>query len=184
MAHTDAYKLPLLEGRLYHIFNRSINKELVFYQKSNYPYFLKQYQKYLRDEVDTYAYCLLPNHFHFFIKAKSPNVSSAFRRFFQSYVLALNRQQGRRGSLLERPFKRQEVKSEEYISHLIRYIHSNPQKHGLIHDYKQWEWSSFRDFGKDQKERLTSPFMDQWFLNENEYHLFHDEPKPNRFDFL
>ena len=40
----------------------------MFKNRGNYEYFLKQYDKYLSPVIDTYAYCLLGNHFHLLIR--------------------------------------------------------------------------------------------------------------------
>ena len=63
-------QIPLQEGKYYHIYNRGNNRETLFYTEANYKYFLKKYDKYLSEYVDTYAYCLLPNHFHLLISVK------------------------------------------------------------------------------------------------------------------
>ena len=61
---------PLLENIFYHIYNRGNNGDDVFYEARNYKYFLEKYDLYLSDFVETYAYCLLPNHFHILIRVK------------------------------------------------------------------------------------------------------------------
>ena len=55
----------------YHIYNRGINGCNVYICEENYRFFLKQFSKYLIEYVDVYAYCLMPNHFHFLIKIKT-----------------------------------------------------------------------------------------------------------------
>jgi hypothetical protein len=49
-------QIPLQEGKYYHIYNRGNNRETLFYTEANYKYFLKKYDKYLSEYVDTYAY--------------------------------------------------------------------------------------------------------------------------------
>lgn len=51
----------------YHIFNRGINGENIFRAGIYYSYFLYLYQKYIVPAADTFAYCLLKNHFHFLV---------------------------------------------------------------------------------------------------------------------
>ena len=58
------------ESAYYHIYNRGNNKENIFTEEDNYIYFLSKYDKYLGNLVDTYSYCLMPNHFHLLIKVK------------------------------------------------------------------------------------------------------------------
>jgi REP-associated tyrosine transposase len=75
-------------GKFYHIYNRGNNKENLFKEEENYAYFLKQYDKYLSNVVDTYAYCLMPNHFHFLVKVKDiTEASNTFEVFKTSKVL-------------------------------------------------------------------------------------------------
>ncbi|HGY54461.1 MAG TPA: hypothetical protein ENK44_02040 [Caldithrix abyssi] len=62
--------VPLVSGHFYHIYNRGNNRENLFYRKENYIYFLVKYDAYLNDYLDTYAFCLLPNHFHLLVKVK------------------------------------------------------------------------------------------------------------------
>jgi hypothetical protein len=64
------YYPPLLPGVCYHIYNRGNNKENIFYQPKNYGYFLRKYKEYLLPWLDTFAYCLLPNHFHLMARVK------------------------------------------------------------------------------------------------------------------
>lgn len=63
--------LPLLPGESYHIYNRGNEKRTIFFQEDNFRYFLKRYHYYVKDFMDTYAYCLLDNHFHLCVKIKS-----------------------------------------------------------------------------------------------------------------
>ena len=58
------------EGSFYHIYNRGNNKQTIFFEQRNYDHFLKLFDKYLSPYVDVYAYCLMPNHFHFLIRVK------------------------------------------------------------------------------------------------------------------
>ncbi len=55
---------PLKPGVYYHIFNRGTNRENVFIEERNYRYFLQLYLKYIEAVAETFAFCLLKNHFH------------------------------------------------------------------------------------------------------------------------
>lgn len=61
---------PLEYGKFYHIYNRGINGEDLFRSNENYKHFLSLYEKYMEVVVDTYAWCLLGNHFHLLVHIK------------------------------------------------------------------------------------------------------------------
>ena len=61
---------PLQFGQYYHIYNRGNNRETLFREERNYPYFLSLFIKHVDPVVDTHAYCLMPNHFHLLVKVK------------------------------------------------------------------------------------------------------------------
>lgn len=62
--------IPLEPGSYYHIYNRGNNRENLFVQERNYAYFMKLWGKYIAPVADTYAYCLLRNHFHAAVRVK------------------------------------------------------------------------------------------------------------------
>jgi REP element-mobilizing transposase RayT len=62
---------PLLYNTYYHIYNRGTNGENIFIEERNYEYFLKLYEKHILPIADTFAYCLLKNHFHISVRIKS-----------------------------------------------------------------------------------------------------------------
>jgi REP element-mobilizing transposase RayT len=62
---------PLEPGRYYHIYNRGINSCDLFTEEENYTYFLNLYEKYIDPIADTFAWVLMPNHFHLLVRIKS-----------------------------------------------------------------------------------------------------------------
>jgi REP element-mobilizing transposase RayT len=63
-------RIPLEYGKFYHIYNRGINGDRIFFGKENYLHFLKLYEIYINSIADTFAWCLMSNHFHFLIRIK------------------------------------------------------------------------------------------------------------------
>jgi REP element-mobilizing transposase RayT len=90
MAQTGHYFTQFAEGEIYHIYNRSVGKQLLFRNDGNFLWFLKQYQKYLDPVVSTLAYCLMGNHFHFLIKVKTRDEMFAHARTQELSTLKLS----------------------------------------------------------------------------------------------
>ena len=60
-----------------------------------------------------------------------------------------------------------------YLLELIFYIHFNPQKHGLISDFRKWHWSSYGAIVKSSKTRLQRDEVIEMFGNEDEFEEYH-----------
>ena len=67
------------------------------------------------------------------------------------------------------------VSDEHYFTKLVCYIHSNPQKHILIDDLREWEWSSYQTILSKKKTKLQREKVLDWFGGELEYLKFHAE---------
>ncbi len=65
------YYPPLLPNQIFHVINHANGFENIFANRGNYKYFLQQYAKYIFPIARTYAYCLMPNHFHLLIRLRS-----------------------------------------------------------------------------------------------------------------
>lgn len=152
-------RTAFIENVIYHVYNRGNGYEPIFNNFGNYDYFLKKYHEYMTPYWDTMVWCLMPNHFHFMVRIKPQEDSSllttelcikAYADFCNGYVQAYNKQQGRRGSLFMRSFKRKPVYDEEYLRKLICYIHNNPVKDGIVHRPEDWFHSSYHELFKMQ----------------------------------
>jgi len=173
---------PLQYGQTYHIYNRGNNREDLFFEERNYGYFLKLYARYVEPVADTYAYCLLRNHFHLLVRIKTVeeqeglkprNPSQQFGNLFNAYTKAINRAYQHTGSLFENPFGRILVTSDGYFTQLISYIHRNPQKHGFVDDFRAWPYSSYRAFLSEKPTRLKRDDVLAWFDGPEAFEAFH-----------
>ena len=63
--------LPLEPGHYYHIFNRGVNRTNIFNEDRNYAHFLTLYARHVSPVADTFAYCLLGNHFHLLVRIRT-----------------------------------------------------------------------------------------------------------------
>jgi putative transposase len=65
----------------YHIYNRANGDENLFRTEENYLYFLKRYADMIYPVADNYAYCLMPNYFHFLVKIRDLEAFKTFPKF-------------------------------------------------------------------------------------------------------
>ncbi len=253
---------PLLPGKMYHIYNRGNEKgTLICYNEGNYRYFLRKYAEYMSDYMDTYAYCILPDHYHLAVRIKpeeevlkaalkdlkvirkdawerikhkleggrelavlkevqealadtqvsprslgdvsvelpvllhttTPSIShiiphlsrdlltelaswavgERYRRFLLGYTHAINKQQRRRGSLMQKPFRRKCFKNTTDIKRLIRYIHHNPVHHNHTAEIQDYPWNSYHAYAGNHKTRIKREEALQWFGGQEEFLRFH-----------
>jgi len=181
--------IPLEPGHFYHIYNRGNNRENIFIEERNYRYFMQLYQKYLLPVCDTFAYCLMRNHFHVLVRVKelqnqtsevsktsevsSKAIAQQFSNFFNSYAKAINTTYKRTGSLFQNRFGRIEVDSDRYFAQLIHYIHFNPQKHGFVEDFRQYPYSSYQAIVSEKPTRLCRTEVLNWFQGKDSFEKIH-----------
>ena len=106
-------------------------------------------------------------------KTVSFYISNQFAKLFNSYTQAINKTTNRTGGLFETPFRRIEVKNDAYLSHLIWYIHYNPQKHGFVNDFRDYIYTSYQSHLIPKATKLQRKEVLNWFGGEKEYVNFH-----------
>lgn len=179
------YHAPLFKDRFYHIYNRSVGKDVLFYNNENYKYFLEKYSKYLDGIVNTYSFCLLPNHFHFLIRPTiedQEQISQQFQRFFISYSMSVNKEQERSGNLFQKNFKRKIIEDESYLKSVVYYIHANPLHHKLRNDFENYPYSSYQIILSNKPTRLKRQDVIEWFGSREQFVEFHRDLKSYLFD--
>jgi len=166
------HHISLEPGKYYHIFNRGIAGTNIFLEERNYAHFLSLYAKHVEPVAETFAYCLLRNHFHLFTRIKTFEVSEtskvsdatqSFSNFFNAYAKAINKTYDRTGSLFEHRFRRLEVTTERYCLRLVHYIHYNPEKHGFVTDFREYPYSSYRAMLSNKPTKLQRLQVLDWF---------------------
>lgn len=154
--------MNLEASKVYHIYNRGINKQIVFYSPENYLYFLRKVRALLMPVCNILCYTLMPNHFHFLIEATQEStelkksgcleiqaVSYAIQQIQSSYTKGINKQMNRKGSLFTQNVKCKclnESNSSNYGIICFHYIHQNALAAKLVSKIEDWEFSSFKDF--------------------------------------
>ena len=136
-----------LEGGAYHIYNRGINRQVIFSEPRDYKFFLYLLKLYLSpigtvkfkddqiprirknfyEKIDLLCYCLIPNHFHLLVKqVGEKDIAEFMRCVMTSYSIYFNRKYDRIGTLFQGRYKAVLIEDDNYLLHLSRYIHMNP----------------------------------------------------------
>lgn len=79
-----------------------------------------------------YAYCLMSNHIHLLIREREDTIGMDIKRIASSYVYYYNHKYSRDGHLFRERFKSEMVNDMAYFLTLLRYIHQNPVKAGMV----------------------------------------------------
>jgi len=180
-------KTPFVQDTFYHIYNRGINKEKIFFKEENYIFFLEKFNKYLDELVDTYAYCLIPNHFHLLIKVKSElelkpivnvlqidnKITESFRIMLMGYAKAINKQETREGSLFKRNIKIKPVVHDNHLLSLTAYIHTNPNHHKVIDTFENYKWSSYQSILSNKPTKLKRNELLEIFEGKENFIQYH-----------
>lgn len=197
-------RTPLQPGYFYHIWTHANGDENLFRSEENYRYFLHKYIHHIYPVVETFAYCLMPNHLHLMVRVRSekellvffrtkkgdptltlqgfgtlgglPNlISQQFSHLFNGYTQAYNKMYNRKGSLFIPNFNRKLIDSDEYFVRLIAYIHNNPVHHGFAKHPSDWPFSSWHAYLLNRLTRIKKDEAMQWFGDLNNFNEVHRE---------
>lgn len=187
-------KVALLHGNYYHIYNRGNNGINIFLETENYYHFLRLYAKYIEPIADTYAWCLMKNHFHILVRIKDkteinekelsysttekPKVVEPYRQFshlFNAYTQAINKRHKRTGCLFERNFERKLVTTDRYFQKLIFYIHNNPVHHGFVKQMNLYPWSSYETMITEKPTLLKRKEVFDWYGTKESFMDYHGQ---------
>jgi REP element-mobilizing transposase RayT len=157
-------------NEIYHIYNRRNQKQLVFFNDSNYIFFLEKIRKEWTKYAEILAYCLMPNHFHFMVVPNAnacENVilggtethlqkfSKTIGNTLSSYTKAINIQNNSRGNLFQKKTKAKNLNDisindqfskRDYALNCFHYIHQNPKLANLVLLLQDWKYSSYPDY--------------------------------------
>ena len=131
---------------IYHIMLRGTNKQRIFHDEEDYATFLEGLSKYRElCRFELYAYCLMPNHLHLLLREglEDEPVDKIMRRLGVWYVFRYNIRYERSGPLFEGRYKSEAVDRDDYFMTVVRYIHRNPVKAGLVASPALYPYSSY-----------------------------------------
>jgi REP element-mobilizing transposase RayT len=132
---------------------RGVNGGAIFIEDRDREEFLVDLKR-VEDETgaEIIAYCLMGNHFHLAVKVGAIPLGTVMQRVLTGYPLRFNARHQRTGHLFQARYKAILCLDEAYLYRLIRYIHLNPVRAGLVAAPEDWRWSSFSRHPQNQAD--------------------------------
>ena len=125
-------------GALHHVMVRGIERSRVFRSDADRNHFLERLGEILQEtKTICYAWALIPNHFHLLLRTGPVPISTVMRRLLTGYALWYNLTHRRHGHLFQNRFKSILCQEDSYLLELVRYIHLNPLRAGLVGDLNE-----------------------------------------------
>lgn len=165
---------PNYVGSYSHVYNRGVNKSLIFLDEQDYSNFIYRAKILLGiipppkrsakggirlkalpfNSMEILSYCLMPNHFHFLIKQNLVNSQKTFlHRLCTSYSTYFNKKYERVGHIFQGIYKSKIVQEDSYLIQLTAYIHLNPSSPF------DWRYSSLPAYLGKIDDGLSKPQM-------------------------
>jgi len=191
-------KIKFVNNEFYHLYNRGVDKRLIFNNKYDVERFLQCMEEFntvslvgslyensflspeIRNKrkdkklVNIIAYCLNPNHYHFILQQIITNgISQFIKRLSGGHAWYFNNKYKRSGALFQGPFKAKFIDSNEYLLHLSAYVNLNFKVHQLGDQVAKLVKSSWEEYAVDQRFGLCKKniILDQ-FNSAKEYKIF------------
>ncbi len=189
-------------GGFYHIYNKTVTGRKLFETDSDYHDFWERYTKYFLPYFDTYAYCLVPNHYHFLVKVKDIEeidvslektnaakkysngeesinffLENQLSRMLSGIAIKYNNRSGKVGALFKEGTKRVELKTESRVIYQLCYIHHNVIHHHLGKNYGDWKYSSYIAYLSDKDSQLDRSFVIELMGGIDVFHDLHRDFK-------
>jgi len=125
-------------GVLHHVMGRGIERRKIFLSDRDRNDFIGRLSALAQDgAMEIYAWVLMPNHFHILCKTKNIPLASIMRRMLTGYVVNFNKRHRRYGHLFQNRYKSIVCQEDVYLKELVRYIHLNLLRAGLVKDLKE-----------------------------------------------
>ncbi len=155
-----------VEGKLYHIIMRGNNRNTLFHSTGEYYRFCQLMEEGLNHfDHSLVTYCLMTNHVHMVVKAGPTSLSAVYHDLGFRYARFYHHVHKSSGHVFQDRFKSIPVENASHMRTLIRYIHLNPVKAGIVERPQEYRWSSHSAYLGDEEIPCLSPKIGLEYFN-------------------
>lgn len=153
---------------LHHVIVRGIEKRRIVDDDTDRDDFISRMEK-LCSETETrvYAWALMSNHGHIFLRSGTAGLPKFMRRLLTGHAVSYNLRHSRHGHLFQNRYKSIICEEDAYFKELIRYIHLNPVRAGLVKDVAEldrYRWCGHSVImGKVKRAWQERDYVLRWF---------------------
>ena len=123
-------------GVLHHVMVRGIDRQIIFRDDQDRDDLLTRLAALATDHrLEVYAWALLDNHFHLLVQTGKQPLERSMRSLLTGFATVFNTRHGRVGHLFQNRYKSVVCEAERYFVELVRYIHLNPLRGGMVRDF-------------------------------------------------
>ena len=137
----------------HHVMNRARRGQALFKDKDDHTCFLDLLQE-TSDmfNIRVSAYCLMPTHYHLLLQTPEMNLARCMRHLNGVFTQRYNIRHKCDGTLFRGRYKSILVEEDSYLLQLVRYIHRNPLRAGMVEKPGRFQWSSHKGYVSKAKK--------------------------------
>lgn len=153
-----------IPGGVYHVMLRGNGGQHIFFAVEDYSrLFLLLQEGTERFGYRVHGFCCMTNHLHLILQASDIPLSQGLQNLSFRYTQWINRRHDRQGHLFQGRYKALLVDGDSYLLELVRYVHLNPVRCGMVNDPVDYPWSSHHVYlGQENLPWLTT----EWVLGQ------------------
>lgn len=145
-------------GLLYHVIVRGNQRRKTFLDDADYRAYLERLARYRRRYGYTvHAYCLMPNHVHLLLESSHQPLAKLMQGLQQSYSQYFNLRHRKVGHVFQGRYKAIVCEKDEYLLELVRYIHLNPVRSGMVREPGRYPYSGHRAYVEGKVTETIDP---------------------------
>ena len=134
-----------IQGAIHHVITRGLERRDIFLDDTDRREFLTRLERALeKTGCQCFGWALMSNHFHLLIRTGIKSLSDLMRKILTGYAIYFNRKYKRHGYVYQNRYKSVLCQEDEYLLELVRYIHTNPIRAGIVNglnELDQYPWT-------------------------------------------